>query len=151
MNLFHIVLVGPEIPQNTGAIGRLCVSTDTKLHLVKPLGFSLDEKHLKRAGMDYWPHLDLAVYEDWAAFLAANPEAHLLFFSTKGKTAYWDISYPEDSFLVFGSESHGLPPDFYERYRERLAVIPMEGKFHRSLNLANSVSIVLYEALRQAR
>jgi len=101
--------------------------------------------------MDYWPHLDLAVYEDWNAFLAANPEAHLLFFSTKGKTTYWDISYPEDSFLVFGSESHGLPPDFYERYRERLAVIPMEGKFHRSLNLANSVSIVLYEALRQAR
>ena len=151
MSVFHIVLVAPEIPQNTGTIGRLCVSTDAKLHLIKPLGFSLDEKHLKRAGMDYWPHLELAVYETWDDFLAANPDAHLLFCSTKGVATYWDVSYPEECFLVFGSESHGLPPEFYERYRDRLATIPMEGKFHRSLNLANAASIVLYEALRQAR
>ncbi len=151
MSRFHIVLVAPEIPQNTGTIGRLCVSTDVKLHLIEPLGFSLDEKHLKRAGMDYWPHLELAVYGNWDEFLAANSEAHLLFFSTKGAATYWDISYPEESFLVFGSESHGFPPEFYERYHDRLATIPMEGKFYRSLNLANAASIVLYEALRQAR
>lgn len=151
MSHFHIVLVAPEIPQNTGTIGRLCVSTGAKLHLIEPLGFSLDEKHLKRAGMDYWPHLELAVYRDWEEFLAANPGAKLLFFSTKGETSYWDIAYPEGSFLVFGSESRGFPPEFYERYRDRLATIPMEGKFHRSLNLANAASIVLYEALRQAR
>ncbi len=148
---FHIVLVAPEIPQNTGTIGRLCVANDAKLHLVKPLGFSLDEKHLKRAGMDYWPHLDLAIYENWDEFLAANPEAHLLFFTTKGEATIWDVAYPEACYLVFGSESHGLPSEFYERYREQLAVIPMEGKFHRSLNLANAASIVLYEAMRQAR
>ena len=135
MKPFNLVLFAPEIPQNTGTIGRLCVSTDTKLHLVKPLGFSLDEKHLKRAGMDYWPHLDLAVY----------------FISTKGETSYWDVPYPEGCYMVFGRESSGLPPEFYERYRKRLVLIPMEGKFHRSLNLANAASIVLYEALRQRR
>ena len=110
-----------------------------------------NEKHLKRAGMDYWPHLDLAVYEDWDEFLAANPGAIMHFISTKGRVSYWDIPYPEGCYLVFGRESSGLPPEFYERYRERLAVIPMEGKFHRSLNLANAASIVLYEALRQSR
>ena len=151
MKPFNLVLFAPEIPQNTGTIGRLCVSTDTKLHLVKPLGFSLDEKHLKRAGMDYWPHLDLAVYENWEEFLEANPGAVMHFISTKSETSYWDVPYPEGCYMVFGRESSGLPPEFYERYRKRLVLIPMEGKFHRSLNLANAASIVLYEALRQRR
>lgn len=145
---FNIVLVAPEIPQNTGTIGRLCVSTDTRLHLVKPLGFSLDDRYVKRAGMDYWPHLDLSVYENWEEFLDRNPGAECLFLSTKGEKCFWDAAYPVGSYLVFGRESSGLPPEFYQRYRERLYQIPMQGKFHRSLNLANAVSIVLYEALR---
>ena len=151
MKPFNLVLFAPEIPQNTGTIGRLCVSTDTKLHLVKPLGFSLDEKHLKRAGMDYWPHLDLAVYENWEEFLERNPGAELHFLSTRGERSYWDVPYRPGDYLVFGRESSGLPPEFYNRYRDRLYRIPMPGKFHRSLNLANAASIVLYEALRQNR
>ncbi len=146
---FNIVLSAPEIPQNTGTIGRLCVSTETRLHLVKPLGFSLDDKYLKRAGMDYWAHLDLAVYETWEEFLERNPGANLFFISTKGKRCYWDIPCRPGDYFVFGRESSGLPPEFYSRYAERLFQIPMTGKFHRSLNLANAASIVLYEALRQ--
>ncbi|MBO5307652.1 MAG: tRNA (cytidine(34)-2'-O)-methyltransferase [Lentisphaeria bacterium] len=146
---FNIVLFQPEIPQNTGTIGRLCVSTDTRLHLIEPLGFSLDEKHLKRAGMDYWQYLDLTVYKDWQEFLERNPDMELFFISTHGTVSYWDTEYPEGCGLVFGRESSGLPKEFYETYRERLRLIPMEGKFHRSLNLANAASIVLYEALRQ--
>ncbi|MDR0933338.1 MAG: tRNA (cytidine(34)-2'-O)-methyltransferase [Victivallales bacterium] len=151
MKPFNIVLFAPEIPQNTGTIGRLCVSTDTKLHLIKPLGFSLDEKHLRRAGMDYWQYLDLTVYENWEEFLSVNSGEIMYFISTKGKQSYWDIAYPEGCFLIFGRESGGLPPEFYDRYRESLALIPMEGEFHRSLNLANAASIVLYEALRQQK
>ena len=151
MQPFNIVLVAPEIPQNTGTIGRLCVSTETRLHLVRPLGFSLEDKYVKRAGMDYWPHLDLTIYENWEEFLKKNPEANLLFISTKGETCFWDAQYRPGDYLVFGRESSGLPPEFYERYRKRLVLIPMEGKFHRSLNLANAASIVLYEALRQRR
>ena len=146
---FNIILFQPEIPQNTGTIGRLCVSTDTRLHLIEPLGFSLDEKHLKRAGMDYWQYLDLTVYKDWQEFLDRNPDMELFFISTHGTQAYWDTEYPEGCGLVFGRESSGLPKDFYETYRERLRLIPMEGKFHRSLNLANAASILLYETLRQ--
>lgn len=150
-SLFHIVLVQPEIPQNTGTIGRLCVSNDCMLHLIRPLGFSLDEKHLKRAGMDYWPHLKLQVYDNWEEFLERNPEAVLHFFSTRGATCFWDVKYHPGDYLVFGRESAGLPPDFYERYRDRLRQIPMNGSFHRSLNLANAASIALYEALRTNR
>ncbi len=151
MALFHIVLVHPEIPQNTGAIGRLCVSTDTKLHLIEPLGFSLEDKYLKRAGMDYWNYLDKQIYPDWDAFLQANPDAEekLFFLSTKGTKSFWDISYPEGSYFAFGNEGHGLPKPFYERYAEKLITIPMRGTFHRSLNLANSTAIMLFEALRQ--
>ena len=150
-SLFHIVLFEPEIPQNTGTIGRLCVSCNAKLHLIKPLGFSLDEQHLKRAGMDYWQYLDLTVYENWDEFLRKNEGLPLYFISTHGRVTYWDTAYPEECGLVFGRESSGLPPDFYERYRDLLRLIPMPGKFHRSLNLANSVSIVLHEAMRQHR
>ena len=148
---FHIVLYHPEIPQNTGGIGRLCVSTGTKLHLIGPLGFSLEDKYLKRAGMDYWHHLDPTVYPDWENFLERNPGLRLFFFTTKGKHSFWDTSYQPGDALVFGSESSGLPQEMYDRYRNSLRTIPMMGDFHRSLNLANSTAIVLYEALRQNR
>lgn len=146
---FNIVLVRPEIPQNTGNIGRLCVNTASSLHLVKPLGFSLDEKHLRRAGMDYWQYLDLHVHEDWEAFLAACPDAELFFLTTKTKRSFWDCPYPENAYLVFGNEGHGLPSDFYSRYSEQLYTIPMPSGAARSLNLANSAAIVLYEGLRR--
>ena len=148
---FHIVLVAPEIPQNTGNIGRICVDTGCALHLVKPYGFILDDKHLRRAGMDYWHHLEVHEYETWEDFLSRNPDAQLRFFSTRGEKSYWEIDYPDGVFLVFGSESHGLPAAFYERYREQLCTIPMPGKFSRSLNLANSVALGIYEGLRQNR
>ena len=151
MKPFNIVLFAPEIPQNTGTIGRLAVSTDSVLHLIDPLGFSLDEKHLRRAGMDYWQHLDLHRYTDWKNFLELNPDATLHFFSTHGDTSYYDVEYSPGDYLVFGRESAGLPPELYKRYADRLRIIPMPGKFNRSLNLANSVSIALYEAMRQTR
>lgn len=145
---FNVVLVMPEIPQNTGTIGRLCVATDTALHLIKPLGYSLDDKYVKRAGMDYWQYLDLTIYENFAEFLERNRPQKMYFVSTRGKKAHWDIPYRPGDFLVFGRESSGLPPEFYETYQDDLITIPMPGKFHRSLNLANAVSIVLYEAMR---
>ena len=148
---FNIVLVAPEIPQNTGSIGRLAVSTDSVLHLIDPLGFSLDEKHLRRAGMDYWKHLHLCRYPDWKKFLELNPGAVLHLFSTHGKKSYFDVRYTPGDYLVFGRESAGLPPELYTEYADRLRLIPMPGTFYRSLNLANSVSIALYEALRQTR
>ena len=152
MTPFHIVLVAPEIPQNTGTIGRLAVSTDAVLHLVDPLGFSLEDKYLKRAGLDYWHFLDLHRHRDWEEFLGTlAPDARLLFFSTHGEKSYFDESYRPGDYLVFGRESAGLPKEFYTRYREALRVIPMPGEHSRSLNLANAVSIVLYEALRQTR
>lgn len=151
--MLNIVLVRPEIPQNTGTIGRLCVSCGAKLHLIRPLGFSLEDKYVRRSGMDYWKFLDLAVYENWEEFAAANPETEengrWFFFSTKGETCYWDERYRDGDYLVFGSESCGFPAEFYARYREKLRIIPMNGRFYRSLNLANAASIALYEALRQ--
>lgn len=148
---FNITLFEPEIPQNTGSIGRLCVSTDCRLHLIEPLGFSLEDKYLKRAGMDYWNKLDYAIYPDWQKFLDTNPDAVLHFFSTHGDTCFYDVDYKPGDYLVFGKESAGLPEEFYEKYRDRMRIIPMPGKFYRSLNLANSVSIALYEAMRQNR
>lgn len=146
---FNLVLVRPEIPQNTGAIGRLCVSTGTCLHLIKPIGFSLEDKYVRRAGMDYWPHLELKIHENWEAFCEAYPDARLWFFSTKGETSFWDREYQDGDFLVFGSESSGLPEELYTRYRGRLCLIPMDGDFYRSLNLANSAAVALFEGLRQ--
>ena len=146
---FNIVLVAPEIPQNTGTIGRLAVATDDTLHLIEPLGFSLEDKYVKRAGMDYWQHLDLHIYKNWEEFLEKNAPERLYFFSTKGEKRYWDTQYQAGDYLVFGRESAGLPPEFYTTYAEQLRTIPMPGKFNRSLNLANSVSIVFYEAMRQ--
>ena len=150
MTPFHLVLVAPEIPQNTGTIGRLAVSTDAVLHLIDPLGFSLEDKYLKRAGLDYWQYLELHRYSCWEEFTAAaGGAARLLFFSTHGEKSCFDESYRPGDYLVFGRESSGLPPEFYDRYRDDLRVIPMPGAHSRSLNLANAVSIVLYEALRQ--
>ena len=147
---FNIVLVEPEIPQNTGNIGRICVSTECRLHLIKPYGFILDDNHLRRAGMDYWQHLDVTEYENWDDFLSRNPNAEMVFFSTKGDRSYWDVEYRDNLYLVYGSESKGLPLDFYERYAEQLCTIPMPGTHSRSLNLANSVALGIYEGLRQA-
>lgn len=149
--MFHIVLVAPEIPQNTGTIGRLCVCTDARLHLVRPLAFSLDEARIRRAGLDYWPHLDLHVHEAWDDFLAAACPARLFFCTTKTSRSLYDVRFAAGDALVFGNETSGLPAPFYERYRDDLLTIPMPGAHARSHNLANAVSIVLYEALRQVR
>ncbi|OGV70640.1 MAG: hypothetical protein A3K19_00995 [Lentisphaerae bacterium RIFOXYB12_FULL_65_16] len=146
---FHIVLVAPEIPQNTGTIGRLCVCTDARLHLVKPLAFSLDESRIRRAGLDYWQFLDLQVHDDWDAFLASAAPQRLFFFSTKGRASLYEIEFRAGDYLVFGNETSGFPLPFYERYAELLRTIPMPGTHARSHNLANAASIVLYEALRQ--
>jgi tRNA (cytidine/uridine-2'-O-)-methyltransferase len=149
---FNIVLLAPEIPQNSGSIGRLCVCVGAALHLIKPLGFSLDEAHLRRAGLDYWPHLQWQLYEDWEDFLLRNQHPTRLFFcSTKCTRSIYEQSFSEGDWLVFGNEGHGLPAEFYQRYREQLYTIPMPGTRARSHNLANAVAITLYEALRQTR
>ena len=149
---YNIVLVAPEIPQNTGTIGRLCVCTDAALHLIKPLGYSLDEAHLRRAGMDYWQYLNVTVYEDWQEFLRLNNNPQRMFFcSTKTDRSIYECRFQEGDYLIFGNEGHGLPPPFYEIYKDSLVTIPMPGVHKRSHNLANSVSIALYEALRQTR
>lgn len=145
----QIVLVHPEIPQNTGSIGRMCVCTGTRLHLIEPLGFSLDESRVKRAGMDYWKHVDLHVHADWDSFLAANSKARMIFASTRGTKPYFAHKFEADDCIVFGKESGGFPPDFYSRYAEQLITIPMNGQFVRSHNLATSAAIVLYEGIRQ--
>lgn len=147
--LFHIVLVAPEIPQNTGTIGRLCVCTNTRLHLIKPLAFSLDEARIRRAGLDYWPFLQLTVHENWPAFLQAAQPPRLFFASTKGAKTLYECRFQAGDYLVFGNESSGLPPEFYATYAAQLYQIPMPGAHARSHNLANAASIVLYEALRQ--
>jgi tRNA (cytidine/uridine-2'-O-)-methyltransferase len=147
--MFHVVLVAPEIPQNTGTIGRLCVCTDARLHLVRPLAFSLDEARIRRAGLDYWPHLDLQVHDSWDYFLATACPPRLFFCTTKTARSFYEVRFAPGDALVFGNETSGLPPAFYERYRDDLVTIPMPGRHARSHNLANAVSIVLYEALRQ--
>ncbi len=144
-----IVLVSPEIPHNTGAIGRLCVGLDIPLHLIRPLGFHLDDKSVQRAGLDYWEHLRLTVHDSWDAYLAAERPARLLFLSTHGTRSLYDIAFRPGDALVFGSESAGLPADFYGRYADSLFRIPMPGPHARSINLANAVSIAAYEAYRQ--
>ncbi len=143
----EIVLVHPEIPQNTGNIGRLCVAVGSRLHLVRPLGFSLDDKYLKRAGLDYWKHLDFSVHENWDAFLNRFPGADMHFFTTRKGKLLGDTAFKKHDFLVFGSESSGFPESFYTDYAGKLRTIPMPGKYARSLNLSNAVSIALYTAL----
>ena len=149
MKPFNIVLVSPEIPQNTGNIGRLAVSTGTRLHLIKPLGFTFEDKYMKRAGMDYWKHLDVTVYENWKDFTDKNIDATMYFMTTKSERSFWTCPYEEGAYLVYGNEGHGLPPEFYELYEERMYTIPMTGEFSRSLNIANSVAVTLYEGIRK--
>ena len=149
--MLHIVLVEPEIPQNTGTIGRLCVCTDARLHLIRPLGFSLDESRIRRAGLDYWKYLDVHVYTDWEHFLEASRPERLFMLSTKGAKSLYDIAFRDGDYLVFGKESAGLPAGLRRRYEDSLYRIPMPGTHRRSHNLANAVSIALYEALRQIR
>ena len=144
----NIVLHEPEIPANTGNIGRTCVATGTSLHLIKPLGFSLDEKHLRRAGMDYWRDLDLHVYENFQDFLDKNPGAKIYIATTKAHQNYSDVSYEPDCFLMFGKESAGIPEEILVDYEDTCVRIPMKENI-RSLNLSNSVAVLLYEALRQ--
>ena len=146
--MLNIVLLEPEIPANTGNIGRTCVATNTRLHLIEPLGFRLDEKALRRAGMDYWKDLDVTTYIDYQDFLDKNPGAKIYMATTKGLHVYSDVEYEPDCFLMFGKESAGIPEDILLENQEQCVRIPMWGDI-RSLNLSNSVSIVLYEALRQ--
>ncbi len=148
--MFNIVLVAPEIPQNTGNIGRLCVCTGSRLHLIEPLGFSLEQSQLRRAGLDYWPHLGYELHSGWNRFLAREKPARMIFLSTRGQRSVYDFSFRPADFLVFGNEGSGLPDPFYQRYADSLYRLPMPGQHCRSLNLANAVGIVLYEALRQA-
>ncbi len=144
----NIVLLEPEMPANTGNIGRTCVATETKLHLIEPLGFKLNDKLIKRAGLDYWDKLDVTVYSDYQAFLNRNPGAKIYMATTKGLHVYSDVKYEPDCFLMFGKESAGIPEEILLENQDRCIRIPMWGDI-RSLNLSNSVSIVLYEALRQ--
>lgn len=145
----HAVLVRPEIPHNTGAIGRTCVALGCDLALVRPLGFALSDEYVRRAGLDYWQYLPLAVYDDWDDFLKRSEPCRMHFLSTKGGRSLYDTTFMPGDTLVFGSESSGLPEPFYERYRSALVRIPMPGAHARSLNLANAASIALYEAYRQ--
>ena len=146
--MLNIVLHEPEIPANTGNIGRTCVATNTRLHLIEPLGFRLDEKSLKRAGMDYWGSLDVTTYIDYADFLERNPGAKIYMATTKAPKVYTEVSYEPDCYIMFGKESAGIPEEILVQHQEDCVRIPMVGDI-RSLNLSNSVSIVLYEALRQ--
>jgi tRNA (cytidine/uridine-2'-O-)-methyltransferase len=145
----NIVLVEPQIPHNTGAIGRLCVGLDASLHLIRPLGFMMSDRAVRRAGLDYWEHLDLSVHDDWDSFLQCNSEASLHFASTRGEGDLYDCRFAPGDFIVFGNENSGLPPDFYARYAARLFRIPMPGEHARSINLANAAAVVMYEAYRQ--
>ena len=148
MAKLNIVLLEPEIPANTGNIGRTCVATDTRLHLIEPLGFSLSEKALKRAGMDYWGQLDVTTYVNYEDFLQKNPKAKIYYATTKGRRVYSDVQYEEDCYIMFGKESAGIPEEILKDHPKECVRIPMIGET-RSLNLSNSVAIVLYEALRQ--
>lgn len=147
--LYHVTLVAPEIPQNTGNIGRICCCTECRLHLVEPISFSLEDKYVRRAGMDYWHHVDFQRHPDWNDLLKTANGAPLYFFSTKARKLYWDCPMEPGAFLVFGSEGHGLPQEYHDRYPEKFYTIPMPGDFNRSLNLANSVAVAVYEGLRR--
>lgn len=148
--MINIVLLEPEILANTGNIGRTCCATGSRLHLIEPLGFQISDKMLKRAGMDYWDKLDVTVYDCYEDFLEKNPQAvgNMFMATTKAHQTYTDVSYPEDAYIMFGKESAGIPEEILVNNEENAIRIPMNHNI-RSLNLSNSVAIVLYEALRQ--
>jgi tRNA (cytidine/uridine-2'-O-)-methyltransferase len=147
---FNIVLVEPEIPPNTGSVARLCGATDSVLHLVHPLGFSLDDKHLKRAGLDYWPQVQIRHWPNLTTLLAAYDQLRFFLFTTKAERPYWQAAFQPNDFLIFGRETKGLPEEILALHSEHCYTIPMSNPHIRSLNLAMSTGIVLYEALRQA-
>ncbi len=146
--MLNIVLLEPEIPANTGNIGRTCVAAGARLHLIEPMGFQINEKQVRRAGLDYWDKLDYTIYDCYSDFLDKNPGAKIYMATTKARQIYSDVSYEEDCYIMFGKESAGIPEDILVEHEETAIRIPMYGEI-RSLNLGNSVAIVLYEALRQ--
>ncbi len=146
----NIVLYQPEIPQNTGNIARTCALTNTALHLIRPLGFSLDEKHLRRAGLDYWDMVNLKLYDNFESFIGQNKGISLYIATSHGTNYYHQLAYEADAFILFGKETAGLPEQIHDKYEDRRFRIPMlNNEKARSLNLSNAVNIVLYEALRQ--
>jgi len=145
----NIVLIEPEIPNNTGNIGRLALATRSTLHLVKPFGFEIDDKRLKRAGLDYWQHLEVIYYDNTEDFFTKNKDTKMVFLSSHGTKSHWDINFEDNMFLVFGKESVGLPKPLIESHKTELFKIPLYSDAIRSLNLANCVGIVVYEGLRQ--
>ncbi len=147
MPKINIVMVEPEIPQNTGNVARTCAATGARLHIVKPMGFNIDDKKLKRAGLDYWHYLDITYYDGLEDFFSKNNGA-FFYFTTKGRKTHSDVSYPDNCYLLFGKETKGLPEKLLIKNPERCVRIPMQGEI-RSLNLSNSVAIAVYEALRQ--
>ena len=148
---FNIVLIAPEIPMNTGNIGRLSLASGSNLHLVKPFGFELNDKRVKRAGLDYWQHISLHIYESTEAFFKKNKGKPMAFYSSHGAKDYWSLDYQEDMFLIFGKESVGLPASITEANPDQLYKIPIHSEHVRSLNLANAVSVVVYEGLRSLK
>lgn len=147
--MFNLVLVAPEIPHNAGAAGRLCLATGSTLHLIKPLGFSIDDKHVRRAGLDYWKDVDLVVWQSLEEFLTATPPDRIWLLTTKGSTAHWNVTFQSGDFLLLGCETRGLPESLLNQLPERLLRIPMQQEATRSLNLSTAAGIVLYEAWRQ--
>ena len=146
--MLNIVLHEPEIPANTGNIGRTCCATGTRLHLIEPMGFEINEKSVKRAGLDYWDKLDVVIYDSYADFVEKNPDAKIYYATTKAPQSYDEVSYEEDCYIMFGKESAGIPESILVNNEETCVRIPMNPDI-RSLNLSNSVAIILYEALRQ--
>ena len=146
---FNIVLIEPEIPNNTGNIGRLSLATGCNLHLVKPFGFEIDDSRVKRAGLDYWKHINLFIYEDIDDFFKKNKNAKMAFLSSHGTQDYWDIEYQKDLFLVFGKESKGLPKTITEANSDKLYKIPLFSQHIRSINIANAVGVTVYEGIRK--
>ena len=145
---FNIVLIEPEIPNNTGNIGRLALATGSTLHLVKPFGFELSDSRLKRAGLDYWKHISLSTYESTDEFYSIHGEKNMVYFSSHGDKKHWAIEYKDDMFLVFGKESVGLSEEIIKNNSEKLYKIPLYSEHIRSLNLANAVGIAIYEGLK---
>lgn len=148
MSKINIVLHEPEIPQNTGNIARTCAATGASLHLIRPLGFAIDDKKLKRAGLDYWHHLDITYYDGLEDFYRRNPNAEVYYFTTKGKHLYSEVHYPDDVFIMFGKETKGLPEELLRQHPDNCVRLPMRNGL-RSLNLSNTVAVAVYEILRQ--